>query len=163
MNGNPMYKARAALALHPAGRVDQRQGCLPPARSPRRFLPRSCGVERQASGLGSILNSVICAVFRGRLQWIPVPADPSEREHDDEHRCVGQYLFCAAVGLIGASHKLPDRPVRAMVTVKATRAVLFAQKLSRRCDCHRVTNLAGHCSTRRRRVRTTPVFLTIAR
>ena len=81
MNGHPMHKARAALALHPGaraivelqdapagtrhriwlatlmryglglfdhegGRVDQRQGCLPSARSPRRFLPRSCGVER---------------------------------------------------------------------------------------------------------------------
>ena len=83
---------------HEGGRVDQRQGCLPSARSPRRFLPRSCGVERWASGLGSIINSVICAVSRGKLQWIPVPADPTEGQHDDEHRRVGRYLFCAAVG-----------------------------------------------------------------
>ena len=54
-------------------------------------------------------------------------------------------------------------PVRGMVTVKGTRAVLFAQKLTRRCDCHRVTNLASHCSTRRRSVRATPLFLTIGR
>ena len=53
---------------HEGGRVDQRQGCLPSARSPRRFLPRSCEVERLASGLGSILNSVICEVSRGKLQ-----------------------------------------------------------------------------------------------
>src|SRR5258705_549210 len=131
MNGHSMHKARAALALHPrcAGHVELQMPLLEPGtgfgwwdQSSIPSFARSPGADsngsqyRQTQPRASMTTN-IAALAAMCSAW------------QSAHRCQPQ-----AAGL---------DPVRAMVTVKATRAVLFAQKLTRRCDCHRVTNLAS--------------------